>query len=107
METFPKRVVLKRTHTSAHSHKEKGAKHSFKVFFDGGLKTHFVYYVDANISHNIIRDLRKLLHISNRDMHKKFLNKELAVTVEFNEHIAFSIKPSSSNFEHSQWVFFG
>lgn len=105
MKQFPKKVIVKRVHlTSLKQGKE--LKHAFQVFSDGIFKVQLMYYRDSNISENIMRDILNYLHISKTEMMQLFANESINISVEFNNHIAYNIKPISTN-GTIKWVFVG
>ncbi len=99
----PVKVVMRRVKTPIISGKH--AKHCFLVLFGGAIQDFYMYFEDSNLPHNIIRDLKKTLGLTNREMHQKLFSKEVVVYVEFSEHIAFRITYTNNKFEASHWEF--
>lgn len=104
MVTLPKKVNLKRVRTFLNEKRRKSTIF-FQVYYDDKPQFHLLYTANENMAHNIIRDLKKKLNLTNREMHQKLSEGHLHIIVEFNEHIAFSVLPSSPKYSYSQWMF--
>jgi hypothetical protein len=100
---IPQKVVLKRANSIAFEGGQK--KDWFLVTYDNEIQSCLSYLIDSNVAHNVMRDLKKILSCTNRELHQKILKKELVVMVEYSKHIAMYILPSSKIFNHSSWIF--